>query len=51
MESALQPKHFRPGEGKTCELGRMRMTFKTTATEGGNAYTVCEAIEKREPSR
>jgi hypothetical protein len=29
----------------TYQLGRMSMTFKTTAGEGWNAYTVCEAIE------
>jgi mannose-6-phosphate isomerase-like protein (cupin superfamily) len=48
MESAIQPKHFQPGEGKTFKLGRMTMTFKTTAGEGWNAYTVCEAIEPPE---
>ena len=45
MENAPRPKHFRPGEGTTYQLGRMSMTFKTTAGEGWNAYTVCEAIE------
>jgi mannose-6-phosphate isomerase-like protein (cupin superfamily) len=45
MESTSRPKHFRPGEGTTYKLGRMSMTFKTTATEGWNAYTLCEAIE------
>jgi mannose-6-phosphate isomerase-like protein (cupin superfamily) len=48
MESALQPKHFKPGEGTTHKLGRMTMTFKTTAESGWNAYTVCEAIEPPE---
>ena len=47
METVPRPKHFRPGEGMTYELGRMSMTFKTTATDGWNAYTVCEAIEPR----
>ena len=45
MENAPRPKHFRPGEGTTYQLGRMSMTFKTTAGESWNAYTVCEAIE------
>ena len=45
MTNAIQPQHFRPGEGKTFKIGRMSMTFKTTAAEGWNAYTVCEAIE------
>jgi mannose-6-phosphate isomerase-like protein (cupin superfamily) len=34
-----------PGDGKTFKLGRMTMTFKTTAGGSWNAYTVCEAIE------
>jgi mannose-6-phosphate isomerase-like protein (cupin superfamily) len=45
MDDAPRPKHFRPGEGTTYQLGRMSMTFKTTAGKGWNAYTVCEAIE------
>jgi hypothetical protein len=44
----MQPRHFLPGEGKTFKLGRMTMTFKTTAENGWNAYTVCEAIEPPE---
>jgi mannose-6-phosphate isomerase-like protein (cupin superfamily) len=48
METAVQPKHFKPGEGTTRKLGRMTMTFKTTAKDGWNAYTVCEAIEPPE---
>ena len=51
MEDAPRPKHFRPGEGTTYQLGRMSMTFKTTAGEGWNAYTVCEAIERPDPAR
>ena len=27
METAMQPKHFQPGEGKSFKLGRMTMTF------------------------
>ena len=45
---AMQPKHFPPGEGKTFKVGRMTMTFKTTAENGWSAYTVCEAVEPPE---
>ena len=48
MKRATLPKHFLPGEGKSFRLGRMTMTFKTTASENWNAYTVCEAIEPPE---
>jgi mannose-6-phosphate isomerase-like protein (cupin superfamily) len=48
MTSTLPARHFQPGEGKTFKIGRMSMTFKTTAAEGWNAYTVCEAIEPPE---
>ena len=48
MESTPQPKHFQPGEGKSYKVGRMTMTFKTTASQDWNAYTVCEAIEPPE---
>ena len=48
MQPAMQPKHFKPGEGTTYKLGRMTMTFKTTVENGWNAYTVCEAIEPPE---
>jgi mannose-6-phosphate isomerase-like protein (cupin superfamily) len=48
MESTQQPRHFRPGEGKSYKIGRMTMTFKTTANQDWNAYTVCEAIEPPE---
>jgi len=48
MEQVLQPRHFQPGEGKTFRIGRMTVTFKTTADQGWNAYTVCEAIEPPE---
>jgi hypothetical protein len=40
-----QPRHFNPGEGKTYKLGRITLTFKTTAADNGGAYTLCEAIE------
>jgi len=48
MTSAKLAMHFLPGEGKTYKVGRMTMTFKTTAGQGWNAYTVCEAIEPPE---
>ena len=48
MTNAVQPKHFQPGEGRTFKVGRMSMAFKTTAADGWNAYTVCEAIEPPE---
>jgi mannose-6-phosphate isomerase-like protein (cupin superfamily) len=48
MESGMQPKHFPPGEGTTFKIGRMTMTFKTTAHSGWSAYTICEAIEPPE---
>ena len=37
--------HFRTGEGKTFQLGRIALTFKTSAADTGGAYTLCEAIE------
>jgi mannose-6-phosphate isomerase-like protein (cupin superfamily) len=48
MFNAKAPTHFKPGEGKTFKLGRMTMTFKTTADENWSAYTFCEAIEPPE---
>ena len=45
MNNAVQPKHFVLGDGKIYTIGRMTMTFKTTAEQDGDAYTVCEAIE------
>jgi len=42
---AVQARHFRPGEGKSYQLGRITLTFKTSAAETGGAYTLCEAIE------
>ena len=37
MESTPQPKHFQPGEGTSYKVGRMTMTFKTTASQDWNA--------------
>jgi mannose-6-phosphate isomerase-like protein (cupin superfamily) len=48
VSNAMQPEHFGPGEGKTFKVGRMTMTFKTTARDKWNAYAVCEAIEPPE---
>lgn len=48
MFDPMQPTHFQSGEGRTFKVGRMSMTFKTTAGENWNAYTVCEAIEPPE---
>lgn len=45
MNNAVQPKHFLPGDGKVYKIGRMTMTFKTTAEHNWDAYTLCEAIE------
>jgi mannose-6-phosphate isomerase-like protein (cupin superfamily) len=45
MTMAAQPRHFGPGEGKTYQLGRITLTFKTSAADNAGAYTLCEAIE------
>jgi len=45
VTGTAQPKHFRPGEGKTYTIGRITLTFKTTAGDSAGAYTLCEAIE------
>src|SRR5260370_171758 len=39
------PRYFPLGEGKSCRLGRITLTFKTNATDTGSAYTLCEAVE------
>ena len=48
LKNAPGPKHFLPGEGKSYKVGRMTMTFKTSAEQDWNAYTLCEAIEPPE---
>ena len=48
MFDPKQPTRFQRGEGKTFKVGRMSMTFTTTAGANWNAYTVCEAIEPPE---
>ena len=45
MESTAQPKHFLPGTGRTFALGRITLTFKTTADDNAGAYTLCESVE------
>lgn len=45
MNSAVQPRHFLPGEGQVYKVGRITMTFKTTAEHNSGGYTLCEAIE------
>lgn len=40
-----QPRHFASGDGRTYTLGRITLTFKTSAADTGGAYTLCEAIE------
>jgi mannose-6-phosphate isomerase-like protein (cupin superfamily) len=45
MTMAALARHFRPGDGKTYQLGRITLTFKTSAADTGGAYTLCKAIE------
>ena len=45
MTMAVQPRQFGPGEGRTYKLGRITLTFKTSAADTAGAYTLCEAIE------
>ncbi len=42
------PRYFPLGEGKSYQLGRITLRFKTSSTDTGNAYTLCEAIEPPE---
>ena len=42
---AVEARHFRPGDGKTFQLGRITLTFKVSAAETDGAYTLCEAVE------
>ncbi|MBZ5557605.1 MAG: cupin domain-containing protein [Acidobacteriia bacterium] len=39
------PKRFLRGEGKTYQLGRLTVTFKTVAADNGAAYSLCETVE------
>lgn len=45
MSDTVQPRHFPPGTGTVYKLGRMTMTFTTTAEHNAGGYTLCEAIE------
>jgi mannose-6-phosphate isomerase-like protein (cupin superfamily) len=45
MIMAVEARHFRPGDGKTFQLGRITLTFKVSAAETDGAYTLCEAVE------
>src|SRR5581483_9689686 len=42
------PRHFARGEGNSYRLGRITLTFKTSAADTGGAYTLCEAVEPPE---
>jgi hypothetical protein len=37
------PSYFPRGEGKSYQLGKITLTFKTSATNTSAAYTLCEA--------
>jgi mannose-6-phosphate isomerase-like protein (cupin superfamily) len=39
------PQYFASGEGKSYQLGRITLTFKTSAIDTGGACTLCEAVE------
>src|SRR3954447_18886615 len=39
------PRYFPLGEGKSYQLGRIKLTFTTSAIDTGSAYTLCEAVE------
>ena len=45
MNTGVQPRHFPPGAGKTCKIGRMTIIVKVSAEDNSGAYTLCEAIE------
>jgi mannose-6-phosphate isomerase-like protein (cupin superfamily) len=39
------PRYFPLGDGKSYQLGKITLTFKTSVTDTGAAYTLCEAVE------
>jgi mannose-6-phosphate isomerase-like protein (cupin superfamily) len=41
----MESKHFARDAGATYQLGRLKLTVKTTAADNGGAYTLCEAFE------
>jgi quercetin dioxygenase-like cupin family protein len=43
--SARKPRHFRPMEGQSYQLGRMKMAFKRTAGDEDGAYSIVESTE------
>jgi mannose-6-phosphate isomerase-like protein (cupin superfamily) len=45
VTTTAQPKHLPHQEGKTYQLGRLTLIFKTTAADTNSAYTLCEAFE------
>jgi mannose-6-phosphate isomerase-like protein (cupin superfamily) len=45
VTTTAQPKHLPHQEGKTYQLGRLTLIFKTTAADTTSAYTLCEAFE------
>ena len=45
MTMVVLAKRYQPGDGKTYQIGRITLTFKTSAADTGGAYTLCEAIE------
>jgi mannose-6-phosphate isomerase-like protein (cupin superfamily) len=45
VASTPTPRHFVPNEGNTYKLGRMTLTFKTTAADNAGAYTLLDASE------
>ncbi len=45
MTDAVQPRFFPSGTGKVFQIGRMTMSFTTTAEHNGGGYTLCEALE------
>ena len=45
MTTGTQPRHFPQSGGKRYQLGRITLSFKTSAADTGGAYSLCEAIE------
>jgi mannose-6-phosphate isomerase-like protein (cupin superfamily) len=41
----VQPRFFARGEGRTYQLGRLTVTFKTSAEETAGVYSLCETFE------
>lgn len=45
MSLPPQPKYFPRSAGKTYQLGRLTVTFKTSAEDTSGTYTLCESFE------